>query len=102
MENENIAYYNEENLKKKHLILSLFFDLVGMMSYLIPFSGEIIDLFWAPIAGILLMKMYNGILGKVAGIIGFIEEFIPFLDFIPTFTIAWFYNYNVKGKGTHK
>ena len=40
--------------------------------------------------------MYKGTVGKVAGIFGFLEEIIPMLDFIPTFTITWVYTYIIK------
>jgi len=40
--------------------------------------------------------MYKGTEGKVAGVISFIEEIVPGLDIIPTFTIMWFYTYVIK------
>jgi hypothetical protein len=89
-----------QNTKKDHkeikLILSLLFDGIGLISYTIPFFGEGIDIIWAPISGLLLAYMYKGTVGKVAGIFGFIEEMIPMLDVIPTFTITWFYTYVIK------
>ena len=90
MENKNLILYTSVNEKIKLLILSLLLDLIGM----IPF----IDIIWAPISGFLLSKMYKGNTGKVAGIIGFIEELIPGTDFIPTFTITWIYTYIIHGK----
>lgn len=83
--------------KKSKLILSLLFDGIGMLSYLVPVFGETIDLIWAPISGILLLTMFKGTAGKLAGVFGFIEELIPFVDIIPTFTITWFYTYIIKG-----
>lgn len=89
-----------QNPKKDHknikLILSLLFDGIGLLSYTVPFLGEGIDIIWAPISGLLLAYMYKGTVGKVAGIIGFIEELIPMLDFIPTFTLTWLYTYVFK------
>ncbi len=82
--------------KNQKLILGIIFDLIGMVSYIIPVYAESIDLIWAPISGILLMKMYQGTTGKVAGIIGFIEEIFPFIDIIPTFTLTWLYTYVYK------
>lgn len=79
--------------KFKLLILGILFDLIGMMSYIIPGAGEFIDIVWAPMSAVLLYKMYPGKIGKVASIIGFIEEAIPGLDFIPTFTITWIYSF---------
>lgn len=82
--------------KKTKLILSLIFDGIGMFTYLVPIFGEAIDVVWAPISGILLMLMYKGTVGKIAGLFGTIEELIPFTDVIPTFTITWFYTYIIR------
>ena len=83
--------------KTSNLILSLLFDGIGMLSYIVPVFAEVTDLVWAPISGILLMTMYKGTIGKLAGVFGFIEELVPFIDFVPTFTITWFYTYVIKG-----
>ncbi|HRV56347.1 MAG TPA: hypothetical protein P5264_12510 [Mangrovimonas sp.] len=56
----------------------------------------IIDIVWAPLSGYLMSRMYKGTEGKVAGVISFIEEIVPGLDIIPTFTIMWFYTYVIK------
>ncbi len=84
--------------KKRDLVLSLLFDGIGMISYLIPVLAEFTDLIWAPIAGLLLLRMYKGTVGTVGGIIVFIEELLPGLDFIPTFTLTWIYTYLIKKK----
>ncbi|WP_405604479.1 hypothetical protein [Polaribacter sp. Asnod1-A03] len=75
------------NKKYKKLILSIILDVIGYLT-IIP-----IDIFWAPISGYLMTKMYKGSKGKIAGIVSFLEEIIPFSDVIPTFTIMWFYTY---------
>jgi hypothetical protein len=41
--------------------------------------------------------MFKGAAGKLASIFGLIEELLPFVDVIPTFTITWFYTYVIKG-----
>lgn len=87
---------NQSNYKTTKLILGIFFDLVGMLSYLIPGIAETLDIIWAPIAGFLLVTMYKGYTGKVAGVIGFLEEILPFTDIIPTFTLTWIYQYIFK------
>ena len=84
--------------KASKLILSLLFDGIGMLSYLVPVFAEVTDLVWAPIAGLILLKMYKGTVGTVGGITVFIEELIPGLDFIPTFTLTWIYTYWIKKK----
>jgi hypothetical protein len=75
-----------ENLSKyKKLGLSIVFDIIGFIT--------VIDIIWAPLSGYLMTKLYKGNKGKVAGVISFLEEIIPGLDIIPTFTIMWFITY---------
>ncbi|MBC7524015.1 MAG: hypothetical protein H7239_06215 [Flavobacterium sp.] len=82
--------------KQRNLYLGILFDLLGMASYLIPFIGEFEDVIWALLAGFSLSYMYKGTIGKVGGIIEFLEEILPFSDFIPTFTLTWIYTYVIK------
>lgn len=84
--------------KSKHLILGVLFDGIGMLSYIIPGAGEFIDVIWAPIAAYLMLKMYKGHAGKIAGVFTFLEEIIPFTDLIPSFTMMWIYTYLIKRK----
>ena len=84
--------------KKTKLILSLIFDGIGMLSYIVPVFAESLDVIWAPIAGLILMRMYKGTIGTVGGFMVFIEELMPGIDFIPTFTITWIYTYLIKKK----
>jgi hypothetical protein len=82
---------NFENTSKyKMLALSLLFDAIGLITF--------IDLIWAPLSAYLMTKMYKGQTGKIAGTISFIEEIIPGLDIIPTFTLTWFYVYVIRSK----
>ena len=78
------------NLTK--LVLSLLFDAIGMSSFVIPGIGEFSDVIWAPLSYWLMTKMYAGKIGQVSGVINFIEEAAPGLDFIPTFTLTWIYD----------
>jgi hypothetical protein len=73
------------NKKYQKLVLSLIFDGIGMI--------PLLDLFWAPLSAYLMTKMYKGKKGKIAAVVTFIEEALPFLDVIPTFTIMWLYTY---------
>jgi len=73
------------NNKFKKLAMSLVFDAIGFVPFL--------DIVWAPLSAYLMAKMYPGKKGKIAAAISFVEEALPFLDFIPTFTIMWFYTY---------
>ena len=84
------------NNKTRNLFLGILFDAVGMLSFAVPYIGEFSDVVWAPIAGYLMTWMYKGTVGRVGGVVTFLEEIVPFSDFIPTFTITWMYNYLIK------
>jgi len=75
------------------LVLGLLFDAIGMMSFTVPGIGEFADIIWAPIAAFLMTRMYKGRVGKVASVLTFLEEIIPFTDIIPSFTLTWIYTY---------
>ncbi|MFT7898794.1 hypothetical protein VBY74_02305 [Tenacibaculum ascidiaceicola] len=88
------------NKEKKYqkLALSLLFDAIGYVSYLIPGIGELSDIVWAPASAYIMTKMYKGNKGKIAGAIAFIEEAMPGLDVVPTFTLMWLYTYVFSSK----
>lgn len=83
--------------KYKQLLLGLFFDGVGMLSFAIPFVGEFSDIIWAPLSAWLMTRMYKGKVGQVAGVFAFIEEMLPGFDLLPSFTLMWLYTYIFKG-----
>ncbi len=85
------------NKKYKLLFWSILCDLMGMVSFVIPFLGEFSDVIWAPLSAYLMVQMYKGREGKVAGFISFVEELgVLGTDFIPTFTLTWVYTYWIK------
>ncbi|MGP1994027.1 hypothetical protein D9V96_019250 [Zobellia laminariae] len=86
----------DKDEKYKKLLISLLFDGIGMLSFVIPFIGEFSDIVWAPLAGWLMTRMYKGKIGQGAGIVTFLGEIIPGLDVIPTFTLMWLYTYVFK------
>ena len=86
-----------EDKKYKYLFLGLLFDAIGMLSFTVPFIGEFSDIIWAPLAGWLMTRMYKGKIGQAAGLVTFVEEIIPGLDIIPSFTIMWIYTYIFAG-----
>lgn len=88
--------------KNRKLVLGILFDVIGMLSFTIPAIGEFSDVVWAPLSGFLMSKMYEGRVGKVAGILTFVEEILPFSDFIPSFTLTWIYTYWVKNTKGNK
>lgn len=95
---ETTDIHVQETIKMRNLLLGLLFDLIGMLSFSIPFLGEFSDVIWAPISGFLMVWMYKGNSGKVGGVFSFLEELIPFTDFIPSFTLMWFYRYVIVKK----
>ncbi len=80
------------------LIFGLLLDGIGMLSYLFPGIGEATDAIWAPLSAFLMTKMYKGKEGKIAAIISLIEEAVPTMDIIPTFTLMWIYTYVISPK----
>lgn len=93
---KQIEQGSEKKNKTRDLILSLLFDAIGMMSFSIPFIGEFGDVIWAPLSGLIMVWMYKGSMGKVAGVVSFVEEIFPVTDIIPSFTLMWFYTYFIK------
>ncbi|NKI25054.1 hypothetical protein HCG49_00595 [Arenibacter sp. 6A1] len=83
----------ERDKKFRNLFLGLLFDGIGMLSFVIPGIGEFSDIIWAPVSAWLMTRLYKGKIGKVAGVINFIEEIVPGLDIIPSFTLMWLYTY---------
>lgn len=82
--------------KTRDLILGILFDGIGMLSFTIPFLGEFSDVVWAPLSGFLMLWMYKGTIGKIAASFSFLEEILPFTDFLPSFTLTWIYTYWIK------
>jgi hypothetical protein len=62
---------------------------MGYVSFVFP----LFDFIWAPLSAYLMTKLYKGKQGKIAAVIVFIEEALPFIDVVPTFTIMWVYTY---------
>jgi hypothetical protein len=76
------------------IAICLLLDLAGMLTYTLPALGEFADIVWAPISAIMFYKLFGGRLGTVGSVFNFLEEIVPFTDFIPSFTIAWFIRKN--------
>ncbi len=88
---------NTEN-KYLKLLLGIIFDLIGYASFVVPWFAEVTDIVWAPASAYLMTRMYKGKKGKIAAAISFIEEALPWVDVIPTFTLMWFYTYVFTSK----
>lgn len=68
-------------------------DAIGCASYLLPGIGEFTDILWAPVSAIIFYKAFGGWKGAFGGVFNFVEEILPGTDFIPSFTIMWFWKY---------
>lgn len=76
--------------KQPSLSLCIILDLIGCASYIIPGLGELVDIVWAPVSGIIFYILFGSWKGAL---FNFTEEILPGTDIIPTFTIAWFLKY---------
>ena len=75
------------------LVVSVVLDLLGDASYSLPFLGDASDVIFAPIAGLVLYKLYGS---NIITVLGIVEELLPGADFIPTGSIAWYFKYVVS------
>ena len=86
-----VKFYKLKRSRLPQLSLCILFDAIGLAGYLLPIIGETGDFLWAPVSAIIFYFLFGrkkfGLLG---GVFSFLEEIAPGLDFIPTFTIAWF------------
>ena len=82
--------------KTVSLFFCLLMDFIGYATYAIPVLGEVGDIIWAPISAIIFFKTFGGWKGAFGGLFNFTEEILPGLDFIPTFTITWLWQYFAK------
>lgn len=76
--------------KLPDLTTCILLDVIGCVSYIIPPFGPV----WAFISGIIFYVLFGKKFGVMGGVFSFLEELIPVVDFIPTFTIAWFIRKN--------
>ena len=77
------------------LVACIFMDVLGYATYAIPGLGELGDIVWAPISGIIFYAMFGSWKGAL---FNFTEEILPGTDFIPSFTIAWCLKYFTSKK----
>jgi hypothetical protein len=71
------------------LIFCVLMDFIGYASYALPILGEFGDIIWAPISALIFFRTFGGWKGAFGGLFNFVEEILPGLDFIPSFTIMW-------------
>ncbi len=86
--------------KRPSLVLCLIMDILGYATYALPIIGEYGDFFWAPFSAFIFYKAFGGKIGVMGGMINFIEEAVPGLDFIPTYTLAWIWQWRKDKNNT--
>ncbi len=84
------------NKSNPSLAFCLLMDAIGLATYALPFFGEFADVIWAPVSALIFFRTFGGWKGAFGGIFNFVEELLPGLDFIPTFTIMYFMNRSGK------
>jgi len=77
------------------LVTCLILDFIGSAVIVVPVLGELI---WAPISAFLFWRLFGFRKGFLGGVFSLIEELIPGLNFIPTFTIMWCIQYARRNK----
>ena len=75
-------------------------DLIGYATFSLPLIGEALDLVWAPISAMIFYRTFGGWKGAFGGMFNFIEEILPFMDFVPSFTIMWALQHFFSGNKT--
>lgn len=68
------------------LVASLAIDAIGASSFVLPVVGELFDLGWAPVSAALVWYLYGD---RRFVALNFLEEVLPFTDWIPSATLAW-------------
>lgn len=61
-------------------------DIIGTSSELLPVVGELTDVVYAPIAGLVLRNLYGS---NILFALEFAEEILPVTDILPLATICW-------------
>ena len=79
-------------LKRKRLVYGIVCDLLGMVSMVFP----PFDFVWAPASAYIMTSLYKGREGKVAAVVSFVEEALPWVDIVPSFTLMWIYTYYIR------
>jgi hypothetical protein len=96
-DNSNAGFVNDVWLK---LLCCLMLDMVGFFSFLLPALGELSDLAWGPISAFLLYRLFPNM--PMMAVVNLAEETLPFLDFVPTATIAWWLQHGRQLAATPK
>jgi len=81
--------------RKVSLLFCLLMDALGYATYILPALGEFADILWAPISAFIFYRTFGTWKGTL---FNFLEEVLPGLDFIPSFTLMWLWRLGKSGK----
>ncbi|MEJ7738865.1 MAG: hypothetical protein WKF97_15685 [Chitinophagaceae bacterium] len=81
------------NKQQPSLVFCILMDVIGFATFAVPVVGELADVIWAPVSALIFFRSFGGWKGAFGGLFNFVEELLPGLDFIPTFTITWAWKY---------
>ena len=87
-----------KQLSNPSIIFCVIMDVIGYASFALPGLGEFSDIIWAPLSAFIFLKTFGGRIGRLGSVFNFIEEILPFADFIPSFSIAWLIRNNSLSK----
>ncbi len=80
----------QHETKAPSLLFCIAMDAIGYATYAIPGLGEYGDILWAPLSAWIFYQRFGTWKGTAGAIFNFVEEALPFTDFIPSFTIMYF------------
>lgn len=89
----SVAVYAPEVLQIRQkplpaLTTCIALDLIGCVGT-IPIIGFLLGLVWAPISAMIYWRLFGFRKGFFGGWFSLVEELIPGINLIPTFTITW-------------
>ncbi|MEO5682837.1 MAG: hypothetical protein ABIQ88_09355 [Chitinophagaceae bacterium] len=84
--------------KQPSLVLCIIMDVLGYATYAVPGLGELGDIVFAPVSAIVFYTMFGSVKGAL---FNFTEEILPGMDFIPSFTLMWCWQYFSSKKTTN-
>jgi len=79
------------------LVAAVIIDLIGVLTYLVPFIGESFDIAWAPVSAALVRRLFPTA-PVYFPLLAFVEELLPATDVVPTAVLTWIYVHAVAAR----
>lgn len=77
--------------KKPSLVFCVLMDVIGAVTYFVPFFGEWGDTLWAPLSAVIFYYCFGGKTGLFGAFFNFVEEILPFSDFVPSYCLGYLF-----------